>query len=103
MRVYEEWHQPGKTPSEIISFFRNEGVEDLQIYRIGNRLFMILDLSDKVSAGEFSEAGLVNSDVQAWGNRMAIFQQPLGLSGEAQSLSPSWLAMSRLFNLKDHA
>lgn len=99
IRAYEEWHQPGKTPSEVIAFFRSQGVEDLQIYRTGNRLFMILDLEDKVGMSEFAGAGAANSDMQAWADRMSAFQQSIAA---AHSSSPSWVAMSKLFNLKEH-
>lgn len=99
IQVYEEWHQPGKTPPEIIAFFRNQGVEDLQIYRTGNHLFLILDLSDRVSASEFAEASAANGDMQAWANRMSVFQRSIVA---VHSSSPNWVAMSTLFNLKDH-
>jgi L-rhamnose mutarotase len=101
VRLYEEWHRPGNTPREIIAFFRAEGVEDLQIYRAGNRLFMILDLSDGVSASEFASAGAANGDVQAWTSRMSAFQQPI-VFGAAAAPSSGWVEMNGLFDLKEH-
>ena len=101
VRLYEEWHQPGNTPREVIAFFRTKGVEDLQIYRAGNRLFMILDLSDEVSASEFADASAASGDMPAWASRMAAFQQPI-VFGAAAAQSPGWVAMSGLFDSKDH-
>ena len=49
VEAYEMWHRPGKTPAEVIEFFRRHGVEDLRIHRAGNRLFMTLDLSDDLA------------------------------------------------------
>lgn len=101
IEAYEGWHRPGNTPAEIIAFFRRHGVEDLQIYRAGNRLFMILDLSDAVSAADFASAGCDDGDMRAWASRMAAYQLPITL-GRAGATSPSWVTMGELFNLKDH-
>ena len=102
VETYEAWHRPGKTPAEIIAFFRNQGVEDLQIHRAGNRLFMILDLADEVSAADFARVG-DDADMRAWADKMYTYQQPITFGLVAPS-SPSdgWVPMSELFNLKDH-
>lgn len=102
IEAYEEWHRPGKTPAEIVAFFRDHGVEDLQIYRAGNRLFMILDLSDEISAADFAKAG-DNACMKAWVDKMSVYQQPIAFGSVApQSPSEDWVAMSALFNLKDY-
>jgi L-rhamnose mutarotase len=100
VEAYEAWHRPGRTPPEIIAFFRSQGVEDLQIHRAGNRLFMILDLSDEVSAAAFAKAG-DNADMRAWVDKMHAYQQPIAF-GTVGPPSQDWVAMSELFNLKDH-
>jgi len=102
IEAYEEWHRPGKTPAEIVAFFRDHDVEDLQIYRAGNRLFMILDLSDEISAADFAKAG-DNACMKAWVDKMSVYQQPIAFGSVApQSPSEDWVAMSALFNLKDY-
>lgn len=102
IEAYEAWHRPRKTPAEVITFFRNQGVEDLQIFRAGNRLFMILDLRDEVSAADFANAG--NSvGMKAWAEKMSAYQKPIAFgSVGVQTPSQSWVPMSELFNLKDH-
>jgi L-rhamnose mutarotase len=101
--TYEAWHRPPKTPREIIAFFRGHRVEDLQIYRAGNRLFMILDLSDEISADDFARAGGDDSAMRAWAASMATYQQPITFGNvPATSPSHSWVSMSELFSLKDH-
>lgn len=103
VEAYEAWHRPGQTPAEIIAFFRSEGVEDLQIYRAGNRLFMILDLSDDVSAADFAKAGADDDGMKAWVESMTPYQQPIAFGAvAATSPSSSWVALGELFNLKDH-
>jgi L-rhamnose mutarotase len=103
VEAYEDWHRPGKTPTEIIALFRNRGVDDLQIHRVGNRLFMILDLSDDVSAADFAHASSGDAEMKKWVERMNGYQQPIAFgSVAAQTPSQSWVAMSELFNLKNH-
>jgi len=40
---YEAWHQ--KIWPEIIDSIRNSGIENMQIYRFANRLFMIMEVN----------------------------------------------------------
>ncbi|HEX7934433.1 MAG TPA: L-rhamnose mutarotase [Paraburkholderia sp.] len=103
VEAYEAWHRPGKTPAEVITFFRNQGVEDLQIFRAGNRLFMILDLCDEVSAEDFANAGNGAGVMKAWEDKMSAYQQPIVFGSVAsQTPSQSWVVMSELFNFKGH-
>jgi L-rhamnose mutarotase len=103
VEAYEMWHRPGKTPAEVIEFFRRHGVEDLRIHRAGNRLFMTLDLSDDVSAADFAKAGSGDDAMTAWANQMAAYQFPISFGAVAPPLpSPGWVSMSELFKLKDH-
>jgi hypothetical protein len=63
---------------------------------------MILDLSDEVSATDFAKAG-DNAAMKAWVDRMSAYQQPIAFGSVAPpSPSQDWVAMSELFNLKDH-
>ena len=40
---YKHWHRPGAPPAEVTRSLRAAGIAALDIYLIGNRLFMIMD------------------------------------------------------------
>ena len=44
---YEAWHQ--KVWPEIMESIRSAGIENMQIYRFANRLFMIMEVNKKFS------------------------------------------------------
>ena len=46
---YKHWHRPGGPPAEVTRSLRDAGIAALDIYLIGNRLFMIMD-SDPAAA-----------------------------------------------------
>lgn len=103
VEAYEAWHRPGGTPAGIIAFFRRHGVEDLQIHRAGNRLFMILDLRDEVDAADFARAGADDEDMRRWAEQMSIYQQAITFGAVAPPTpAPGWVAMGALFKLNDH-
>ena len=51
---------------EIRKSIRDTGVLDMQIYRIGNRLFMIMDAEDSFSFDKKAVMDAANSAVQRW-------------------------------------
>ena len=96
---YERWHQPGHTKPAVTQSIRDAGITDMQIYRAGNRLFMIIEADDSYSDERKAAMDAVNPDVQDWIALMAPFQQPIPAAGPGDS----WIVMDRVFNLADNA
>src|SRR3546814_5251843 len=46
---YERWHRPGEAPVEVVRSIHEAGIANMEIYRAGNRLFMIMDAEDHYS------------------------------------------------------
>ena len=46
---YERWHRPGYTPAEVLASIRGAGIREMEIYRTGDRLFMLIDADDDFS------------------------------------------------------
>ena len=46
---YERWHQVGNTFPQVTQSIRDAGIENMEIYRAGNRLFMVIDASEDYS------------------------------------------------------
>jgi len=93
IREYEEQHRhvwPG-----IIKSIKDSGIEVLDIYRTGNRLFMIIEAGDDFSFEKKSAADASNPDVQEWEERMWKFQQVLPWAKPGQK----WVIMDKIFEL----
>ena len=90
---YEEYHA-GVWP-EIIKSITDSGIEVLDIYRTGNRLFMIMEVNDSFSFERKTAMDQQNEKVQAWEELMWKYQQavPGAKPGE------KWVIMNKIFEL----
>lgn len=90
---YERWHAPGGVWPEVLADLRAQGVEDMEIWRVGTRMMMIIEASE-----DFPRARREEPRVAEWEALMGRFQQPLPQAAPGQK----WLPMSRVFRIEDH-
>lgn len=92
---YEQWHKKENTWPEIMKSITDSGIIDLQIYRVSNRLFMIMEVDDTFSFERKTEMDATNPKVQEWEQLMWKFQQsmPFAKPGE------KWVLMDKIFQL----
>ncbi len=90
---YEKYHE--KIKEEIAKSISDSGIIVMEIYRIGNRLFMIMETEDDFSFEKKAEMDANNPKVQAWENLMWKYQQALPMAKEGEK----WLLMDRIFKL----
>jgi L-rhamnose mutarotase len=90
---YEAWHR--NVPTDIIKSIREAGIEVLDIYRVGNRLFMILEGNAHFSFEQKAAMDAANPSVQAWETLMWQFQQALPFAPEGVK----WMVMEKIFEL----
>ncbi len=90
---YEAWHRA--VWPEVLESIRASGIANLEIYRAGNRLFMILEAGDDFSLEQKAAADAANPRVQDWEALMWRYQQavPAAKPGE------KWVLMERIFRL----
>jgi len=81
---------------EITDSIKRSGIEDLEIYLLGARLFMIMEVNDRFSFAAKAEADRNNPKVQEWEQLMWKFQQPLPKAKPGEK----WLLMERIFKLE---
>jgi L-rhamnose mutarotase len=92
---YEEHHK--KVWPQIISSIKDAGIENMQIYRYGTRLFMIMEVNDNFSFEKKQLADTNNVPVQEWEELMWKYQQPL----EGTVKGEKWMLMDKIFELKE--
>ena len=92
---YDRYHRA--VWPEILQSLRDTGIDDMEIYRIENRLFMIIDVTERFTFEAKQAADLKSEIVQKWETLMGNFQQPLRSAKPGEK----WLRMTRVFSLKD--
>ena len=90
---YEQYHQ--SVWPEIIASIKNSGITNMEIYRVLNRLFMIMETDESFSFNKKNEMDKDNPKVQEWEEVMWKYQQALpgAKSGE------KWMLMNKIFQL----
>ena len=90
---YEAWHQ--KVWPEIMESIRSAGIENMQIYRFANRLFMIMEVNKKFSFEKKRTADAGNAKVQEWEELMWNYQQAI----PGVKAGETWVLMNKIFEL----
>lgn len=91
---YIEYHKPIRP--EISKSIRDAGVTVMDIYRFGNRLFMIMETVDDFSFEEKDKMDKANPKVQEWEQLMWKYQQAIPGCKPGEK----WVLMDQIFELK---
>lgn len=93
---YEEYHT--KVWPEVLDSLTNSGINHMEIYRVGNRLFMIIEVEDNFSFDRKAKLDADNEKVQQWEVLMWNYQQalPFAKAGE------KWLPMNKIFEFESN-
>ena len=90
---YEAYHKA--VWPEIMDSITSAGIEKLEIYRIENRLFMIIETNENFSFEKKTQMDAANPKVQEWENLMWKYQQALPFAKEGEK----WVLMNKIFEL----
>jgi L-rhamnose mutarotase len=91
---YRRHHE--KIWPEITRSIRASGIRDLEIYLLGTRLFMIMEVDETFSFAAKAMADSQNPKVCEWEQLMWRFQQPLAEAKPGEK----WILMERIFKLE---
>lgn len=91
---YEEMHR--KVWPEILESITSSGIEQMEIYRTGNRLFMIMEVNEGFSFEKKGAMDAGNEKVQQWEQRMWKYQQAIPGSRPGEK----WIMMDKIFELR---
>jgi L-rhamnose mutarotase len=93
IREYEAHHRdvwPG-----ILKSIKDAGIVHMDIYRVSNRLFMIMEVSDGFSFEHKAAMDQANAEVQKWESMLWKYQQPLPFAKPGEK----WVLMEKIFEL----
>lgn len=90
---YEQWHRD--VWPEIKKSVWDSGITDMEIYRLEDRLFMIIETTEDFSFEKKGAMDASNPAVERWEELMWKYQSPVpgGKAGE------KWRLMTRIFSL----
>ena len=92
---YKNYHAPGNAWPEINQSIKDAGIEDMQIYLIGNRMFMIMEVNEDFDPEKKAEMDKSNPKVQEWESLMWKFQQELPWAKPGEK----WIELEKIFQL----
>ena len=92
--TYKRYHQ--RIWPEITASIKDAGIQDLEIYLRGTRLFMIMEVDEGFSFAKKAETDANNPKVREWEALMWRFQQALPGTPPGEK----WLLMDRIFKLE---
>lgn len=91
---YEQAHQ--RIWPEVRDHLRAQGVLGMEIYRLGTRLFMVMEVDPAVySPQAMDAASLSNPTIQRWEELMWNYQRPTPWT----PMGEKWVFMTRIFDL----
>ncbi len=90
---YERLHE--RLRPEIEQSIREAGIVNMEIYRVGNRLFMGMDTDDTFSFAAKAAADAANPAVQEWETFVWQYQQALPFAKPGEK----WVLMNQIFAL----
>lgn len=89
---YERMHRAGEVWPEVVEHIRAIGITDMEIWRAGDRLVMIAEVTD-----DYPRPVIAPPELGRWEELMWRFQRSLpgAASGE------KWMPMKRIFDLEE--
>jgi L-rhamnose mutarotase len=91
---YKQYHE--KIWPEITWSIKDAGIEDMEIYLLGTRMFMVMEVNERFSFEAKAQADRENPKVREWEELMWRFQEPLPEAKPGEK----WLLMGKIFKLE---
>ncbi|MEN9381938.1 MAG: hypothetical protein RI940_819 [Bacteroidota bacterium] len=91
--AYDEYHQA--VWPEVIESIRSSGIQALEIYRVANRLFMIIEANSDFSFEQKAVMDAKNEIVQQWEQTMWEYQQALPVAKPGEK----WILMQKICSI----
>ena len=92
---YERLHKPENVRPAIRQSILDAGITNMEIYRTGNRMFMIMETDDTFSFERKTDMDKANPKVQEWEQFVWKFQQALPWAKDGEK----WVLTDQIFKL----
>lgn len=96
LQAYEFAHARGHTPAAVLRAQRCHGIAELEIYRAGDRLVMLMEVTDDYDPAALEAESGRSPEIAAWHKRMAELQRAPFADGVA------WPEAHLLFRQSEH-
>lgn len=93
IKKYEEHHAPGNAWPEVTQHDLEAGITNIEIYRTGTRMFMILEATDEFSLEKKAALDAANPKIKEWENLMWTFQVPIPGAKPGEK----WVLLDKIF------
>ena len=91
---YKRHHE--KVWPEITKSLKDAGVVDMEIYLLGTRMFMNMEVDSEFSFAKKAKMDLANAKVREWEELMGRFQNPLPNASPVER----WQVMEKVIELE---
>ncbi len=95
IQEYKNHHLAENVWPEITESITAAGIQDMQIYLVGNRLFMIMEVDENFDSERKTKMDMENPKVQEWESLMMNYQQFLPFA----NVDAKWVQMEQIFQL----
>lgn len=95
IQQYEEHHKA--VWPEVLLSIKESGIQNMEIYRLGNRLCMIMETADDFTFERKGKLDALSPKVAAWEELMWTYQQPLRGAADGEK----WMQMNKIFDFKN--
>ncbi|GAA4934193.1 L-rhamnose mutarotase [Algibacter agarivorans] len=96
IKEYKAYHAAGNAWPEITKSIKDAGIVDMEIYLVGNRMFMIMEVDETFDPVKKAKMDANNPKVQEWENLMWKYQQELPWAKNGEK----WMALEQVFKLE---
>lgn len=97
IQEYDEYHKA--VWPEVERSISGAGIKHMEIYRVGNRLFMIMEVDESFTLEKKAIADAANSTVKEWETLMWQYQQALPFAEKGEK----WKQMTRIYLFETEA
>lgn len=92
--AYKKAHQ--KVWPSVVESIKAAGINNMEIYLTGNRLFMLMEVNSSFSFNQKAEMDANNPQVQEWETLMDKYQKTI----PSASKEEKWTLMEKIFQLE---
>ena len=93
IKKYEEYHR--EVWPEVIQSIKESGIRNMEIYRVGNRMFMIMEVDDDFGFEKKAKIDAKYPENEEWEEIMWKYQQALPFARPGEK----WMLMDKVFQL----